>query len=103
MDLPQNEKHWVQTWVDNVAEQTNKRKMRLPQIVQNGKVQWSKTIVDFIVEYVREKTYAEKACKKINHVRMYKQVWLPFELVGVNGRGRTGCFVLDDEKSPIDW
>ena len=103
IELPQNEKIWVQTWVDNVAEQTNRRIMTLPQIVQNEKVQWSKTTIDFAFEYVKENTNAEKLCKKINHVRMCKQVWLPFELVGLNGRGRTGCFTLEDEKIPINW
>lgn len=34
---------------------------------------------------------------------MHKQVWTPLELTGQNGRGRTGCFTVKDEKSPISW
>ena len=52
---------------------------------------------------MKDKANVETTHKRINHVRMYKQAWLPFELIGYNGRRRTRCFTIYDEKIPIDW
>ena len=37
----------------------------------------------------------------INHVRLWKKLFLVFELIGTNGNKMTNCYDKDDEQSCI--
>ena len=103
MSLPKSERMQVPIQVDNVTEHAKIRNMRLADNVKNMSMIRNQTLMDLETKNVKDKFNAESMHNKINYVRMHKQEWLPFNMVRFNSRGRTGCFVFEDEKSLIDW
>ena len=52
----------------------------------------NKTIIDLALEYTQSKKDKNNILNAINHVRLYKQVYLPFELLGMNRTTQTKCY-----------
>ena len=102
METPNKERTWFPTWIDE-ANNAEERKIKITNFQPRQIIKKNKTIMDYASEYVCSMKNPGEICNKINHVRMYKQIWTLFEIVGQNGRGRTGCFTVKEEKSPIIW
>ena len=49
----------------------------------------NKIVMEYAVQYVDKKRCAKDIIRLINHVRLYKKVYLPFELFGIDGRHST--------------
>ena len=63
----------------------------------------NKTTMDFAVTCAEKVVHDPEMLKLINHVRLFKKVYLPFELVGGSGRDQTDAFVNEMQKSQIRW
>ena len=61
----------------------------------------NKSIMAYVREYRKETNLGINALKLINHVRLYKRVFLPFELVGQSGKDQTDAFRNNLEISQI--
>ena len=53
----------------------------------------NKTIMDYAVEYVRSNELKPNALAPINHVRMWKKMTLPCELIGFTGTKETTAYL----------
>ena len=60
-----------------------------------------------ILEYAREQAQGAekmiKTLKLINHVRIFKQVFLPCELVGSSGRDQTEASIYNYKMNQLKW
>ena len=63
----------------------------------------NKSIMEYAREYRKETNLGINVLKLINHVRLYKRVFLPFELVGQSGKDQTDAFRNNLEISQIKW
>ena len=59
--------------------------------------------MDLAVRYAKLNGLGEKELAVINYIRLKKKVYLPFELVGSNGRSHTECYEEINCKSQIEW
>ena len=60
-------------------------------------------LMDMACEYAKEKPHLEETHKRINQVRLLKKVYLPCEILGINGRSSTKCFSNKYEIIPLRW
>jgi hypothetical protein len=58
----------------------------------------NKIVMDYVLEY----TSNIGIRRNINYMRMYKQVYLPLELVGPKGGYMTNCYFVREDVSAID-
>ena len=63
----------------------------------------NKTNIDYITQYVEEEKLSTKIIPSINYIRMYKKMYLPCKLIGMNGRSETREMISPLEKSCIEW
>ena len=63
----------------------------------------NKTIMDYAIEYAKEKEMDEKIIPLINHVRLYKRIILLCKLVGLKGREETKSYKNELERSCLMW
>ena len=49
------------------------------------KITMNRTIIDFTVDYVKEKNLKYEILAPINQMRLKKKMYLPYELVGLDG------------------
>ena len=61
----------------------------------------NKTVMDYAIDYVNERYLSEKILAPINHVRLYKEMILPCELVRMEGSCKTLEFRNTNDKSCI--
>ena len=102
MDVKESDKFWTKTWVDAIAEQCKKRGTQIINKAQNmSEITTNATIMDFVCMCVRGKKNKREITEMINHVQIYKQVYLPFEIVRICSRKKTNCVNDNDEISPI--
>ena len=59
--------------------------------------------MEHAIDYVQDKKDKVKLLNKINEVRKFKGVMMPYELVGENGRKLTNCGRMVEEKSSLRW
>ena len=55
----------------------------------------NKTIMDYVVKYMHEKNKDPKEVALLNYMRLYKQIILPCELVGLMGTGELNRYKND--------
>ena len=67
------------------------------------KISVNLTIMDYAKKYVYEQKLKNNILTPINQMRIWKGVYLPCELVGVNGREMTKVFCEVNGKSSIEW
>ena len=63
----------------------------------------NKTIMEYAQVFTSKVMNDSSALYQINHVRMHKKVFLPFELVGDTGREETEAYLLEKEESQALW
>ena len=59
------------------------------------------TIIDYVCIYVREKNNKREITEMLSHVRLHKQLLLPFEIVSMCGEMKTNCMKDNEEISPM--
>ena len=98
------EMYWTPSWVDEIKKIMETRDMTLQNYNNRSFViTKNKTIMEFAVVHADKVMNNQKLLKLINHVRLFKEVFLPFELVGGSGRDETEARVHEMQKSQIKW
>ena len=83
------ERWWPHTWIDEVKKSCEERDIDVIENIDRTTITANKTVMDLACEYVKDKPKCEDMHEKINHVRLHKKVYLPCELLGMNGKSRT--------------
>jgi len=92
------------TWSDEIGETLIERKIEITNTNNRIKeITCNKTIMDFAKEYIEVTQQDIKWIATINHVRLYKKMILPCELVGMNGGKRTKEMKEWNTRSCIQW
>jgi len=79
-------------WSNEIVDRLLKQKIELINTNQLQYVETkNKAIMDLAIEYVQSNRLSEKIIALINHVRLYKKIILPCELVGLIGDKATKC------------
>ena len=100
----ENESFWTESWVDEIKEIMKQRKIILCSEMKNEfRVTRNKSIMAYAREYVENVNTTKDTMKLINHVRLYKKVYLPCELLGQRGREQTIAYRENKAQSQIKW
>jgi len=82
----------------------NKRNIRLINIEKMSYIETrNNTIMDYTVKYIKEKQLNKRIISRINHVRLFKQMYLPCELVGLTSQKATKAKEDVYKKSCLKW
>ena len=93
-----------QIWSDEIGQRLIDRRIKLCNVEESKYVKTTnKTIMDYAIEYAKEKEMDEKIIQLINHVRLYKRIILPYELVSLMGREETKSYKNELERSYLMW
>ena len=98
------EQYWQKLWIDEVNDVFFERNIRLyDHDARILKITSNETIMDMARRYVQVKHMDVKVLGVINLVRKKKKVYLPCELVGMNGKTPTQCYIKLHEQSQLKW
>jgi len=102
--ISQEHKTKQSTWSDEIATMWNDRGIKFHNKNSSiTKITSNKTIMDYAIQFTKSNQEFENSIQIINHVRIFKQMLLPCELVGLNGNKRTFEFRNSLERSCIRW
>jgi len=91
-------------WSDNIGEILEKIKISIENEEEGIKMITKNLIImDYATKYVKELNLSNKILAFINHVRLFKSIILPYELVGLEGMCRIYEMRNLMEKSCIRW
>ena len=95
-----NKSYWTESWIDETKQHLKKRNITVCS-KQNQEMEITKnaTIMEYALNYSDKVLNDENAMKHINHLRLCKKVFLPFELVGSSGREETLAFQEEETTS----
>ena len=97
-EIPLDEKHWNRTWLDHVFELYQKRNIKVERDTNFlSNITRNKTIMDYAVGYNKTSV----TIGRINHIRLFKKMFLPCEALGFNGHTPTSCYFNREEKKPV--
>ena len=100
----QQESFWSESWIDEVKEIMSHRSIKLHDLkLKEFRITLNKTIIEYAREYVYSQVKNIEMLKLINHVRMFKQVFLPCKLVGKSRREYTEASIHDLKLSQLKW
>ena len=81
------------TWCDEVSSMLAERKMSVVNATHDKVIDAvNLTIMDLAVKYVEENQLSATLIPPINHMRHYKKMILPCEVIGMSGRSKTFQF-----------
>jgi len=104
MKIPSEFKIQPSTWCDEISKALEERNLQIENPNKCVVVETSnKTIMDYAVKYVKEMKLNPNIILPINHMRHYKKLYLPCELVGMSSRIRTNAFTDVESKSSFGW
>ena len=63
----------------------------------------NRTLMEYAVEYIKSSGRKNEELWQINFVRLKKQIYLPFELVGITGRSPTQVYYNLNKISQVQW
>ena len=69
---------------------------------ENQTITNNKILMEFIVEYIKEKGLKNDSVDQINHMRLFKKVILLAEIIGARGRATTECYETIEERSMLE-
>ena len=91
-------------WSDEVQFKLEKRQIKLINRLNEEKlITRNKTIMDYAIEYGKRDEAVDGEREAINHVRIYKKMILPFEVVGFRGAQETREYRNTLEPSSVLW
>ena len=92
------------TWSDEIQYKLEKRQIKLiNRFNEMKRFTTNKTIMDYASDYVKREDAIDGEREAINHVRLYKKMILPFEVVGFRGEQQTKEFRNASDKSSVIW
>jgi len=104
METPKRMKPKQLIWSDKVQHKLEKWQiMLINRLNEKDRITRNKTIMDYAVEYAKRENAADREREAINHVRIYKNMILPFEVVGFRGGQETKEYKNVFEKSSVRW
>ena len=104
LDVDLNIKPKRITWSDEIQHMLSNRKLSICNRTNERKwITANNSIMDYAIKYVKEKELTCEVAEAINHVRMYKKMILPCELVGFRGDKETKEAREVFELSTILW
>ena len=62
----------------------------------------NKKLMEFVAEYVKEKGLKNDSIDQINHVRLFKKIILPAEIIRARGRATIECYETIEERSILE-
>ena len=90
-------------WSDEIQQKLEKCNLEfINRLNENELSTKNKTIMDYAVDYVK-RVQRSGVIEAINHVRIYKKMILPCELVGFTGETETREFRNVLEESSVMW
>jgi len=102
MDNKNKPEHKI--WSDKIAQRLIKRKITIENSPQcKYIITRNRTIMDYVAEYVREKDRSNNDITLLNHMRLYKKMILPCELVDLMGNRETNGFRDEIAMSCLKW
>ena len=91
-------------WCDEVANMLAERKISVTNTIQNKIIDTANpTIMDLAIKYAEENQLSITLIPPINHVRYFKRMILPCELIGMSGHCKTFQFNNIGATSCIKW
>ena len=91
-------------WSDEIQMKLKCRQLEIVNRINEPRwVTANQTIMDFVREYVTQLKLNESIIAPINQVRIFKRMYLPCELIGLNGNRLTKEARDEDAKSVIEW
>ena len=63
----------------------------------------NKTIIQYTIQYQYKMNVKIEVLQKINRVRLYKRLLLPFKLVRIDRDCATNCYKNETEISSVHW
>ena len=92
------------TWSDEIAEVLLSRELKIENNSYKQTIETqNRSIMDFAISYVKEGKLNPKIIAPINHVRQFKKMFLPCELVGLRGNVKTYQFTSLEAISCLKW
>ena len=96
--------YWKSSWIDLVEEYLFKRDIIIKNKVNSEeKITQNTTIIEYEAQYIRAEKNQSMRMQRINRVRIHKRMYLPFELVNIDGRQPTNAYYNQEEISLIKW
>ena len=92
------------TWSDEIQVKLNRRSLKIEN--RRNEPEWiskNMTIMDYASQYIEVEGLNNKRIAPINHVRLYKRMMLPCELVGFSGEMRTRELREKELNSCLEW
>ena len=95
-------KYWTTAWIDKVSECLWKRNLELlsPKVKRFYKT-INKTLMDYAIEYAKNRLNERDTLFQINYIRLKKGIVFPFKVIGFDGTQRTKCYQQIDELIPV--
>ena len=82
----------------------NSRKIKLLSTeYQKVQIPQNPTIMDYAIQYVKEKDRNCEILVPINHMRLRKRMYLPYELISKNSESKTKEYREEIEYSYMRW
>ena len=108
LKVEKDNQFWMKSQIDIYAIALNERDMKVVnERFDDTKIPRNRTIMDYAIDYVNHIKLKNKKQKEylhdINRVRLYKGVFFPFELLGIDRNKLTNIYWNKDELSLIEW
>ena len=98
LEVTKAERYWLIGWIDLIAIHLQEWNIIIKNIFYNAAIIIkNKTIIDYAIDYASTRKQWKERVGKINKVRLYKKLLLPFELVGID-RGLVTNIYLNNEE-----
>jgi uncharacterized protein with PQ loop repeat len=89
-------------WNDEVENILRKRKLQLININnEHLRLTVNNTIIDFVVKYIEEMKLKYNTIQSLNQMRIFKKMYLLYELVELDGNSITTTYTNEEECSGI--
>ena len=80
-DISMNPKTWIQEVQDMLA----KRELKIINSEEKEpNITYNKIIMDYAEDYIQGRKVKKQGIDEINHIRLRKKTYLPFELLGLD-------------------
>ena len=91
-------------WSDEIGSRLLNRNIAVINAKQEMRISTkNKTIIDYAEECVGCKEKDKNALAPLNHVRLWKKMVLPCELIGLTGKKKTKAYQQVESKSSLKW
>ena len=91
-------------WSDNVGEKLEQRMLEIDNNEKElKKITGNKTIIDWAKDFVKDEKALIDKLVRLNYIRIYKKIYLPCKLIGIDGSSEPHEKRNSLERSCIRW